>query len=177
MAPIPTIEITLGVFKIGIRAAGVNRVNTYPGKRGSSTLFIRSDHRRRLVYSGRKHSYVWYWSSEVTRFSWVLLTCTANQGKPYDACAVSVDIETNSRQRSHRLRFFGLIFPATQSEDVVAQELHSDTVTAVPLRLHAQNRSAGAETKNSTLRTLGRGQPHGNRHQGSFAYHPFEPQV
>src|SRR5206468_1306842 len=82
--------------------------------------------------------------------------------------------ETNSRQRSHRLRFFGLIFPATQSEDVAAQELHSDTVTAVPLRLHAQNRSAGAETKNGTLRTLGRGQPHGKRHLGSFVHHPLE---
>src|SRR5436309_5829461 len=73
---------------------------------------------------------------------------------------------------------FGLIFPATHaSEDVVAQELHSDTVTAVPLRLHAQNRSAGAETKNRAVPALGRGQPHGERHLGSFAHHPFEPQV
>src|SRR5437016_10291787 len=106
MAPIPTIEITLGVFKIGIRAAGVNRLNTYPGKRGSSTLLIRSDHRRRLVYSGKKHSYVWYWSSEVTRFSWVLLTCIANQSELSDAFLNSPNIvQTNSRQGSHRLRF------------------------------------------------------------------------
>src|SRR5437867_1252894 len=92
MAPIPTIEITLGVFKIGIRSTGVNRLIT--------------------------------------------------------------------------------------SASVTAQELDSDTVSAVPLRLHTQNRSAGAETKNSTVRTPGgRGQPHGKRHLGCFVHHPFEAHV
>src|SRR5438876_10816056 len=52
-----------------------------------------------------------------------------------------------------------------------------DTVTAVPLRLHTQKRCAGAETKNSNVRTLGRGQPHGERDLGSFADHPFEAHV
>ena len=116
MAPIPTIEITLGVFKIGIRAAGVNRLNTYPGKSGSSTLFIRSDHRRRLVYSGRKHSHLWYWSSEVTRFSWVLLTWIANQDKPVDSHAFSISqdiIPDELPPKKSQTPVFSLVFSAT----------------------------------------------------------------
>src|SRR5207249_8973909 len=72
---------------------------------------------------------------------------------------------------------FSIVFRRLVSEGAAAEKSHGNTVAAVPLRLYTQSRSAGCETKNRTVRPLGRGQPHRDRYQGSFAYHPFQAQV
>jgi hypothetical protein len=63
------------------------------------------------------------------------------------------------------------------SEDAATKELDSDAVTTVLLQLHAQNLSAGGETKSGSVSTLGRGQTHGKKHSVFFSHHPFEVQV
>jgi len=105
--PIPTIPTTLGVFKMGTRADTSKRQKTYPGNSGHSTCLIRSDQRRLHAYRGKNHSWPPKPSSDATRFSWVVLTCTANHAGPSAKLLIdlaNVVLGAGSRQRSHRLR-------------------------------------------------------------------------
>src|SRR2546430_6150603 len=55
--PTPTIWITPGVINTGNRLCGFIRQKRYPGKRGRSPSFTRSDYRRLNLLPGHYHSY------------------------------------------------------------------------------------------------------------------------
>ena len=54
--PTPTICITPGVIRTVKRLCGFIRQNKYPGNNGTSITFVRSDQRRVLLLTGKKHS-------------------------------------------------------------------------------------------------------------------------
>ena len=78
--PTPTICITPGVISTVRRLCGFIRQNKYPGNNGTSINFVRSDQRRVLRLTGKKHSYPAFSKSRLVLFSLPVLTRIANQG-------------------------------------------------------------------------------------------------
>src|SRR5207253_2759229 len=67
--PTPTICITPGVISTVRRLCGFIRQNKYPGNNGTSINFVRSDQRRVLRLTGKKHSYPAFSKSRLVLFS------------------------------------------------------------------------------------------------------------
>src|SRR5437879_6993782 len=72
--------MTPGVVSTGNRSFGFIRQNRYPGNKGSSTSFMRSDHFLVDLLVGRKHSNPEFSNSIVACFSLFVLARIANHG-------------------------------------------------------------------------------------------------
>jgi len=74
-----TTDTTPGVFITAVRIRASNRQNTYPGNSGFSSFLIRSDHFRRVEYSGRNSSRPACRRVCAVIFSFLGATVSANQ--------------------------------------------------------------------------------------------------